>query len=505
MSRITDRRSRDGRAPGGTMAGMHRIAPGHSWALHDAAATRALEAAAAAGLPPHTLMQRAGSGLARLARALEPHARRAWVACGPGNNGGDGLEAAGALARAGLAVTVTWLGSQACAPADARASLARAREAGVQWSDGPPAAFDLAIDALLGMGASRPLSGTGAAWADRLSRARQAGQVVLAADLPSGLSADTGCGPAVQASHTLSLLTLKPGLFTAQGRDAAGEIWFDPLGVEGQGMPTARLNAPAPRPPRPHDSHKGRWGDVAVVGGAPGMAGAALLAAGAALHAGAGRVFVALLDDRAMAADPTQPELMLRPLASLDPRPLHAVVGCGGGDAVRPALPRLLSLARTLVLDADALNAVAQDASLQALLQARGARGAPTVLTPHPLEAARLLGLSAAQVQADRLAAAGALAGRFGAVTVLKGSGTVIAAPGQMPRINPTGDARLATGGTGDVLAGWIGAGLAEGQEPFEAACEAVYAHGAAADAWPAGQALTASALAARACRGTGP
>ncbi len=484
---------------------MQRVTADRPWPLHDTAATRRLEASAAAALPPHTLMRRAGEALARLARALAPHGRQAWIACGLGNNGGDGLEAAARLAEAGWDATVTWLGAEASAPADARASLARARAAGVRFTDAPPDRFDLAIDALLGIGARRQLEGVGAEWARRLSDARARGRVVLAVDLPSGLDADTGTGEAVAASHTLSLLTLKPGLFTARGRDAAGEVWFDDLGTgplqAAADAPhaVATLLAPSARPGRPHDSHKGSWGDVAIVGGAPGMTGAALLAARAALHAGAGRVFVGLLDGSSMAVDPGQPEMMFRDVQALDGAALHVVAGCGGGGAIRDALPRLLSAARTLVLDADALNAVAADASLQALLQARSARGRPTVMTPHPLEAARLLGASTTQVQADRLAAARQLAERFGGVVALKGSGTVVAQHGRAPGINPTGNARLATGGTGDVLAGWIGARLAEGTAPFEAVCEAVHAHGLAADTWPAGQVLTASALAARA------
>jgi hydroxyethylthiazole kinase-like uncharacterized protein yjeF len=238
-------------------------------------------------------------------------------------------------------------------------------------------------------------------------------------------------------------------------------------------------------------------------------------------------VFAALLDGGAMAVDPSQPELMFRQPEHLDFAALHLACGCGGGQAVREVLPRALSTARSLVLDADALNAVAADPQLLALLRARtarnartaqsarsartaqsartalsggsaiNARGGPTVLTPHPLEAARLLGTTAAQVQADRLGAAQRLVEATGAVVVLKGSGTVIAAPGHVLRINPTGNARLATGGTGDVLAGWIAALLAQGEDAFEAASDAVYAHGAVADNWPAdGPTLSASSLA---------
>ncbi|MFD0668542.1 NAD(P)H-hydrate dehydratase [Ramlibacter sp. MAHUQ-53] len=475
---------------------MDRITPGRAWPLFDIDASRRLEAQAAATLPPHTLMQRAGLAVARLALALAPHARTTWVACGPGNNGGDGFEAAMHLQAWGRSPVVTWLGEEARLPADAAASLARAREAGVTFAEAPPAHWDLAIDALFGLGAGRPLEGAGARW--RAAMAAGAAPV-LAVDLPSGLDADTGQGEAVRAHHTLSLLTLKPGLFTAHGRDLAGQVWFDDLGVAPSLPPTARLS-PAPRPaPRPHASHKGSWGDVAVVGGAPGMTGAALLAASAALHAGAGRVFVGLLDGGRVAVDTSQPELMLRPVDTLDFADLHLACGCGGGDTVRGLLPRALASARSLVLDADALNAIAADPHLQALLRARGARhDRPTVLTPHPLEAARLLGLSAAQVQADRLAAARALADRFHAVALLKGSGTVIAAPGRTPQVNPTGNARLASAGTGDVLAGVLAARLAAGEPAFEAASDAAWTHGAAADHWPEGEALTAGALARR-------
>jgi hydroxyethylthiazole kinase-like uncharacterized protein yjeF len=252
-------------------------------------------------------------------------------------------------------------------------------------------------------------------------------------------------------------------------------------------------------PPQPHArlhaSHKGSYGDVAVIGGAAGMAGAALLGASAALHGGAGRVFAALLDGAPMTFDPARPEVMLRRWDTLDLDRMHVACGCGGGDAVRAVLPKVLSTAGSLVLDADALNALAADVQLQSLLQARGRRGRPTVLTPHPLEAARLLGSDTARVQSSRLRAAQEMAQRFGCVALLKGSGSVIAAAGRASTINPTGNARLATGGTGDVLAGMLAARLATGLPAFDAACAAAYDHGLAADRWPANQALTASEL----------
>jgi hydroxyethylthiazole kinase-like uncharacterized protein yjeF len=474
---------------------MQRIVPGPAWPLFDVAAIRRIEQAAAARLPAHTLMQRAGLAVARLALAIAPHARTIWIACGPGNNGGDGFEAAMQLKRWGKEPVVTWAGEEGRAPEDALASLARARQAGVVFADAPPQHFDLGVDALLGIGAARALEGRMLEWAQRLGASTSP---VLAVDIPSGLASDTGAGQAVRATHTLSLLALKPGLFTAQGRDAAGEIWFNDLEVaKGDMSPCAHLVSEPHEQARPHASHKGSYGDVAVIGGAPGMSGAALLAGSAALHHGAGRVFVGLLDGGSLGVDVEQPDLMVRAWDSLDLRGMAVACGCGGGDAVRQALPQVLSTAKSLVLDADALNAVAGDAQLQTLLRARSAHAQrETVMTPHPLEAARLLATDTASVQSDRLAAARELAARFRCVAVLKGSGTVIAAPDSTPAINPTGNARLATGGTGDVLAGMIAARLASGASGFDAACGAVYAHGLAADRWPKEMPLTASALA---------
>ncbi|MES2423226.1 MAG: NAD(P)H-hydrate dehydratase [Pseudomonadota bacterium] len=491
-----------------------KITPGTPWPLHGVAATRRIEQLAQAALPPHVLMQRAGQSVARLALALAPHAHTVWIACGPGNNGGDGLEAAVHLQDWGKNPVVTWLGNATTLPPDAAAALAKARAAGVVFADSPPnmTAQDLCIDALLGLGSTRAPEGR---LAQCLHWLASSAAPVLAVDLPSGLDADTGTDatnseatkqaktPATgnfYYKNTLSLLTLKPGLFTGQGRDAAGQVWFDDLGVDTSAeAPSAGLSAAPFHRPRQHASHKGSHGDVAVVGGAAGMAGAALLAASAALHAGAGRVFVALLD-AAMPYDPQQPELMFRTADSLQWSAMTVVCGCGGGEAVRTVLPKAIASPAGVVLDADALNAIANDGQLRYLLAARGRHGKPTVLTPHPLEAARLLGCSTAQVQGSRLAAAQQLADAFACVVVLKGSGTVVAAPGTAPCINPTGNALLATGGTGDVLAGFIGArlhGLSTLAEVFIQTSGAVYLHGLLADHWPAGKALTAGRLAA--------
>lgn len=515
------------RAPG--------AAPMRSWPLHSATATRALEQAAQAALPPHTLMQRAALALARWLRALYPHCRHIWVAAGPGNNGGDGLLAAalwqqwahseGLLDRT---VTVTWTGSEAHLPPDAAYALAMARQAGVRIQPDVPAHFDVAVDALLGLGSRPELPLELAACLDVL---RRCPQPVLQVDLPSGLAPDTGTwfgqshlpdsvpSGAAGRRHTLAMLTLKPGLFTGLGRDLAGDLWWDDLDVASapDHPPTAWLQTcgtgAEATARRPHYSHKGSHGDVLVLGGqglgqdGSAMVGAALLAARAALHAGAGRVYVGLLDGGQHMLDPQQPELMFRtPVHWID----HAastfgaagvavVCGCGGGSAVEQVLPYVLAHSTALVLDADALNAVARRGDLQELLRRRSeTAGASTVLTPHPLEAARLLGCTTEQVQQDRLAAAQRLAERYQAVVVLKGSGTVICAPGTLPCVNATGNARLATGGTGDVLAGLLGARLAAPHAIGPAAwvaAQAVAEHGSLADHWPEGETLTASRL----------
>ena len=476
--------------------------------LFDDAATRRMEQRAAAALPAHALMARAGVALLRLARAVAPHARRAWVAAGPGNNGGDGLVLATWLHRAGVDVSVTLVARSEgrAPPADAAWALAEARAAGVRLRVDMPdtaerAQLDLAVDALLGFGQSRAPDG---ALAKAIEALNDIAAPVLAVDAPTGLATDTGRqlgDTCVRATHTLALLTAKPGLVTGAGREQCGTLWFDDLGVTPQhdDAPAATLTARhaviACLPRRRHDANKGSFGDVHVAGGAAGMVGASLLAAHAASLAGAGRVLVHAHSSDAggvLPVDVRHPELMLRPVAELQAAirgnaKATVVAGCGGGDDVHAELPGCLSNAARLVLDADALNAIARDTGLRAHVRARGTRGSATILTPHPLEAARLLGSSAAEVQADRLAAARKLASDLQAVVVLKGSGTLIAAPDGRVAVNPTGDARLATAGTGDVLAGWTG-GLWSAQparddalaQAFEVARAAAWIHGQA-------------------------
>jgi hydroxyethylthiazole kinase-like uncharacterized protein yjeF len=505
---------------------------------HSIESTRLIEATAMADLPPRTLMQRAGASLARFALAIAPHARTIWIACGPGNNGGDGMEAAAHLKRRHPNVVVTWFGDMRQLPADAKQALEAAMEAGVTFALQPPESLlpgDLCIDALLGIGANRAPKGKMSEW---LQLMRSSPADLISVDVPSGLDAESGTllpsmgfgdttvttsillpsaqpefargvKHARQRRHTLTFLTGKPGLIAGEGADLAGEVWLDPLGSEAQVAAVApewTVNRSEHRRAIDHVAHKGTRGDVVIVGGAGdtgdadkarSMAGACTLAGAGALHGGAGRVYMHVLDATAPRSNPLLPELMFRPLQALDLQKTTAVCGCGGGDAVAALIPELLTDCRQLVLDADALNAIATDAALRTMLQYRVQMGWQTVLTPHPLEAARLLGKDDARdIQANRLQAARDLSRAFDCVVVLKGSGTLIAAPGMPSQINVTGNSRLATAGTGDVLAGFIGALLAQGLPAFEAACAAVRRHGEVADQWPEDHHLTAHALA---------
>lgn len=510
------------------------MAAGQGWPLFSTAATRQIEQACAISLPPHRLMERAGLAIAKLALAIAPHAQRIWIACGPGNNGGDGFEAAAQL-RVMLPharIMVSEVRAPAELPPDAQISRGKALQAGVQWLDDAPVDLgpqDLCIDALLGIGLSQRPADKASTSDQRLrqllAQVRHCTCSSLCVDVASGLDADTGqylreFAPGHiatnQRRYTLALLTLQPGLFTGQGRDACGEIWWDDLGCgiasapdiakPAAARPTAHLSNSGLASPRarPHASHKGSFGDVAVLGGEGlglrglSMTGAAWLAALAALHAGAGRVMLALLDEQSPQGIAPWPEIMLRRPAEQDWSQATVVCGCGGGEAVQAWLPHILAQAPQLVLDADALNAVASSPALAQQLSQRASLQQTTILTPHPLEAARLLQTSTAQVQANRLQSCLQLAGKFQCTVLLKGSGTVVANPQQQVWINASGNARLATGGTGDVLAGLIAALWAQGQSADMAATQAAFRHGHVADCWPADLPFSASALALR-------
>ena len=463
---------------------------------------RAAEAAGQGALPAHTLMARAGAAAAHFLREQLAHApspasgKPVWLAAGPGNNGGDALVVATELHRAGVAVEVCM--PIEVKPEDARWALAQARAARVPIATAPPLSFDAygwLVDGLFGIGLARGLEGVFGEIAVRLSaRARSHGHV-LALDVPSGLDSDTGNvvgdGSAVRATHTVTFMAAKPGLYTGVGRDYAGTVAVAPIGIDTESTQGAvRLNAPSlfagALPARDFATHKGTFGTLAVVGGDTGMCGAPILAARAALLTGAGKVQVGFLGSDAPPYDAPHPELMLHAAARLALGEMDAVAagcGMGGSASARQLVDGILSLQAPVLLDADALNLVARDEALAAhVAQSARARGVPCVLTPHPLEAARLLACDTAAVQRDRLAAARALAARYAAVAVLKGSGTVIAAPDGRVAINPTGNAGLATGGSGDVLGGMIGALLAQRLPPYEAALAGVYLHGLAAD-----------------------
>jgi hydroxyethylthiazole kinase-like uncharacterized protein yjeF len=453
-----------------------------SLVLHRSRELRAIERDAARDLPPGTLMQRAGEAAAAWIARRFPLAADIAVVCGPGNNGGDGYVCAQALRAAGRSVRCLALADPATD--DARAAAAAWRAAGGSTTAWTAAGLscDLAIDALFGIGLTRPLEGAALEAARWL---RSGPHVCVALDVPSGLDADTGAwvgGVAgVQAEATVTFLAAKPGLFTGDGVDACGEITFDPLGLPaapGRGALIDPASFATVRRRRRRNSHKGRFGSVVVTGGAPGMVGAALLAARAALRLGAGRVYVDLVG-ASVACDPLAPELMFR-RPDGDAADRVGVVGCGlgDGDRARTALAAALASTAPCVIDADGLNLLAADAGLR--LQLGGPRGV-RVLTPHPLEAGRLLGRGSAEVQADRIGAALALAADTGAIVVLKGAGTVIAA-GDRYWVNPSGGPALATAGSGDVLAGMIGALLAQEFEPVQAVLAAVWLHGRAAD-----------------------
>ena len=450
---------------------------------------RAVERAAA-GEP---LMERAGHAAASVARdLLAGRAPRVLVLAGPGNNGGDAFVVARWLKSWFYDVVVAFHGDAARLPVDAssahRAWLAAGGSTLDAWPEGET--WGLIIDGLFGIGLARPIEGAPAQW---IARANAHDACILALDIPSGLNADTGIAypPTIRADSTATFLALKPGLLTAEGPDQCGTISVHSLGIDvGAGAPGRRLDWPslAAKLPEPlrrahRNVHKGSFGTLGLVGGDDGMVGAAILAARAALYLGVGKIWVGLAASRPPAVDWTHPELMLRSAeAVLEDKPDALVVGPGLGtsDRARALLTKALAVSVPIALDADALNLLAADANLGRMVTARRA---PTALTPHPAEAARLLGSTTAAVQNDRLAAALEIAAKFGAAVVLKGAGSVLAFADGTWAINASGNAGLASGGTGDVLTGMLGALLAQAVPLKEALEIAVCLHGAAADA----------------------
>lgn len=440
--------------------------------------------------PRPDLMERAGIAAAELARALmREKEKRILLFAGPGNNGGDALVAARHLKQRWFDVAVVFTGEESKLPDDAKAAFKAWKDSGGRTlADAPTTCRqDLIVDGLFGVGLQRPLEGRYAALVDWINAS---GSRVLALDIPSGLHADTGAvlGRAVRAHHTITFIGLKPGLLTLDGPDHCGEVH-----VEGLDFDVPERSAPGgwliPESvlrqvlsPRPRNSHKGTFGTVGIIGGAPGMAGAALLSGRAALKLGAGKVRIGLLAD-APAVDAGQPELMLRPAQDLLRMSELDCIACGPGlgqsQAAGHALSTVLDHAAPLVLDADALNLLAADRGMQKVLQARRS---PSLLTPHPAEAARLLDKTTGAIQSDRVAATLEIATRFNAAVVLKGSGSVCALAGGDWYVNATGNPGMASAGMGDVLTGILAALLAQGADAEIALLAGVYLHGAAAD-----------------------
>jgi hydroxyethylthiazole kinase-like uncharacterized protein yjeF len=458
----------------------------HGTPIYRTSEIREIEAAAAA-LP---LMERAGLAAAEVARTVAPESGRPiLIVAGPGNNGGDAFVIARHLKRWWFKVCVVFHGDAAKLSRDASAALTAWREAGGKVANNIPAGeWGLVVDGLFGIGLQREIAGP---YADLVAKMNAISAPKLAVDIPSGLESDTGAvlGHAVRADHTITFIALKPGLLTGDGTDHCGEIHVASLGLD-----AGTLRSPYGRvigdgilnqglPGRKHNSHKGDYGSVAVIGGAQGMVGAALLAGRAALNTGAGRVYLGLLASNAPLLDPMQPELMLRSAdGALKLEHLSALaVGPGLGQSADAAsiVDWALASALPAVLDADALNLAGSSTALKRkLLQRR----APTLLTPHPAEAGRLLGCSTAAVQRDRIAAAHRMATELQSLVVLKGAGSVCAAPDGTWGINVSGNPGMASAGMGDVLTGIIVGLLGQGVAPATALQLAVHLHGAAAD-----------------------
>lgn len=434
------------------------------------------------------LMERAGTAAADIAAAmLAGRDGRVVVLAGPGNNGGDAFVCARRLRERGFATVVAAPGTPYTQPdaAQARAALSRTDVAIV---DAPPSEQPaLIVDGLFGVGLSRA---PGEPWSTWIAWANASDAPILALDVPSGLDAATGVASAttIRAAATATFIALKPGLLTWDGPDHCGDISVHTLGIDAD-VPNAcvRLEWRALQrqlPPilarRARKSHKGTFGRACVVGGAEGLVGAALLAGRAAIRLGAGRVVVGLAARNPPLVDWLAPELMLREASAVGTDHDAWVVGPGlGGERAQALLEKAIALDQPIVVDADALNAIA---AKRELADAIAQRAAPTLATPHPAEAARLLQCSTADVQADRVAAATHLARWLNADVVLKGVGSIVARADGTFDINASGNPALSTAGSGDVLAGILGALLAQGIDASEAMRIGVCVHGAAAD-----------------------
>lgn len=460
------------------------------------------------GVPTRVLMELAGRAVAEEASKLLGPDGKVVVVCGPGNNGGDGLVAARHLANAGVRVKTVLLTEtlkgDAAANLDALRKLGGAIELFSAERGLGAGSRDVVVDAIFGTGLTRPAEGAPLAAIGAVRVARELGARVLAVDLPSGLHTDSGkpLGACVHADVTLTLGYIKRGLALEPGASLAGKLLIADISIPR--VAEARLKGPpvfllredeirAMLPQRGADTHKGTYGHVLVIAGSPGKTGAAAMTCAAALRGGAGLVTLAGREADVMAAQAFMPEIMASllpgsgPLALADlPALLEAcqgksVLACGPGLFRGPEtaqlLGRLLAEARLpVVLDADALNALAADPEML-----QGASG-KVIVTPHPGEMARLGLLSTAQVQEDRIGVARRFSDRYKVVVVLKGARTVIADATGATAVNPTGNPGMATAGCGDVLTGLCAALVAQGLTPGSAACAAVFVHGLAGD-----------------------
>ncbi len=442
-------------------------------------------------IPGARLMQRAGEAAFDLLRTRWPRTRRVVVVCGPGNNGGDGYVMARLAREAGLTVDVLSLGAAEKMQGDAAAARKKCKSAGVSirnFQDNFLAGHDVIVDALLGIGLERAVEGE---WRAAIESINDSRLPVLAMDLPSGLHADTGrvMGVAVRANATMTFIGLKAGLFTGAGCEHSGKIFFNDLGVPSDIY--AKVPALVQRltessllgliPGRRRDMHKGDAGHVLVIGGDHGMPGAARLAGEAAYRAGAGLVMLATHPEHAAHISAARPELIVHGVAA--PEELRPLLARADVVAVGPGLGRgewgdalfgaALDTKLPMVVDADALNILAADPLMHT----------DWILTPHPGEAARLLGMSTEEIQADRFAAAHELVASFGGVCVLKGAGTLVASLYDgVVSVCDRGNPGMASGGMGDVLTGVIAGLRAQGLISPVAARLGVWAHAAAGD-----------------------
>ncbi|WP_158228842.1 NAD(P)H-hydrate dehydratase [Chitinimonas sp. BJB300] len=445
-------------------------------------------AAQAQGLP---LMQRAGLAAADFIRQRFGQQAHVLILAGPGNNGGDALVAARLLRELGYPVTVVLPSGPSKLPIDATLAYRDWRTSGgVEVHHLPASPYHVVIDGLFGIGLNRRLDSE---WETLINSVNGLGLPVLALDVPSGILADSGALPsvAIYARWTLSFIATARGLLTGAACNHVGERQLATLGLSPDQLPNGELQASqeiaqSVSLKRESDSHKGSFGSVLILGGAAGMAGASMLAGRAALHAGCGKVFVGQLDPHGPSIDLLRPELMFRQLTVIKTvsqlsESADVIVlgpGLGQSDMAKNVVTQALQAPKPLLIDADALNLIAADTDLAEQVRARKS---PTVLTPHPSEAARLLACSTATIQAQRFDAAQTLATRFHATVVLKGAGSLVADETQIA-VNTGGSAAMANVGQGDVLSGLIGALLAQGLNAWQAANLGVWAHGKASD-----------------------